>query len=145
MENINIGILDYCILAIYVCLMLGVGFYFKASAKMADYAVADKKLGLSVLIGTFLATGIGGFNRFDGKWLCCGHHGTSKTNCPIWNQYLSWAVYGRQNEKDRWFYCTTNAGESIRKKLSGYWWNFLYYFPNGKRYCRAVCCIGYLL
>lgn len=60
MENINIGILDYCILAIYVCLMLGVGFYFKASAKMADYAVADKKLGLSVLIGTFLATGIGG-------------------------------------------------------------------------------------
>ena len=60
MENINIGVLDYCILAVYVCMMLGVGFYFKASAKMADYAVADKKLGLSVLIGTFLATGIGG-------------------------------------------------------------------------------------
>ncbi|MFB2021503.1 hypothetical protein ACEVJL_08440 [Pseudoflavonifractor sp. P01025] len=46
MENINIGVLDYCILAVYVCMMLGVGFYFKASAKMADYAVADKKLGL---------------------------------------------------------------------------------------------------
>ena len=60
MENINIGVLDYCILAVYVCMMLGVGFYFKASAKMADYAVADKKLGLSVLIGTFLATGIDG-------------------------------------------------------------------------------------
>ena len=60
MENINIGVLDYCILAVYVCMMLGVGFYFKASAKMAYYAVADKKLGLSVLIGTFLATGIGG-------------------------------------------------------------------------------------
>ena len=96
MENINIGVLDYCILAVYVCMMLGVGFYFKASAKMADYAVADKKLGLSVLIGTFLATGIGGgFDRVNWKWLCCGHHGTSKADCSIWNQYLSWAVYGR--------------------------------------------------
>lgn len=60
MGNMNLGIIDYCILAVYVCVMLGVGFYFKASSKMADYAVADKKLGLSVLVGTFLATGIGG-------------------------------------------------------------------------------------
>ena len=52
--------LDWIVIVIYAVFMILIGAYFKTSASMEDYAVADKKLGLSVLVATFLATGVGG-------------------------------------------------------------------------------------
>ena len=40
--------------------MVGVGMYFKTDDSMQDFAVADKKLGLSVMTATMLATAVGG-------------------------------------------------------------------------------------
>ena len=39
--------------------MVGVGMYFKTDDSMQDFAVADKKLGLSVMTATMLATAVG--------------------------------------------------------------------------------------
>ena len=53
-------IIDWALIILYMIIMVVVGAYFKTSSSMSDYAVADKKLGLSVLVATFLATGVGG-------------------------------------------------------------------------------------
>lgn len=55
-----IGILDWSLIAVYMLAMVGVGLYFKTKDSMSDFAVADKKLGLSVLTATLLATAVGG-------------------------------------------------------------------------------------
>ena len=56
----QIQIIDWVIIGFYMIFMIVIGAYFKTSNSMSDYAVADKKLGLSVLVATLLATGIGG-------------------------------------------------------------------------------------
>ena len=53
-------IIDWMLVVVYMIFMVVIGAYFKTSDNMEDFAVADKKLGLSVLTATFLATGIGG-------------------------------------------------------------------------------------
>lgn len=53
-------IIDWVLIGLYMIFMVAIGAYFKTSSSMSDYAVADKKLGLSVLVATFLATGVGG-------------------------------------------------------------------------------------
>ena len=55
-----VGILDWALIIIYMLAMVLVGVYFKTNDNMSDFAVADKKLGLSVLTATLLATAIGG-------------------------------------------------------------------------------------
>lgn len=55
-----VGILDWALIIIYMLSMVLVGVYFKTNDNMSDFAVADKKLGLSVLTATLLATAIGG-------------------------------------------------------------------------------------
>ena len=55
-----VGILDWALIIIYMLAMVLVGVYFKTNDSMSDFAVADKKLGLSVLTATLLATAIGG-------------------------------------------------------------------------------------
>ena len=56
----QIQIIDWVLIGFYMIFMIVIGAYFKTSNSMSDYAVADKKLGLSVLVATLLATGIGG-------------------------------------------------------------------------------------
>ena len=53
-------IIDWMLVVVYMIFMVVIGAYFKTSDSMEDFAVADKKLGLSVLTATFLATGVGG-------------------------------------------------------------------------------------
>ena len=55
-----VGMLDGIFIVVYMLAMVCVGLYFKTNDSMADYAVADKKLGMSVLTATLLATAIGG-------------------------------------------------------------------------------------
>ena len=55
-----VGMLDGIFIIVYMLAMVCVGLYFKTNDSMADYAVADKKLGMSVLTATLLATAIGG-------------------------------------------------------------------------------------
>ena len=54
------SILDWSLIIIYMLAMVGVGMYFKTDDSMQDFAVADKKLGLSVMTATMLATAVGG-------------------------------------------------------------------------------------
>lgn len=55
-----VGIVDWILIIAYMLAMVGVGIYFKTNDSMQDFAVADKKLGLSVLTATLLATAVGG-------------------------------------------------------------------------------------
>ena len=55
-----VGILDWSLIIVYMLAMVGVGMYFKTNDSMQDFAVADKKLGLSVMTATMLATAVGG-------------------------------------------------------------------------------------
>lgn len=55
-----VGVIDWILIIVYMLAMVGVGAYFKTNDSMSDFAVADKKLGLSVLTATLLATAIGG-------------------------------------------------------------------------------------
>ena len=54
------SVLDWALIIIYMLSMVGVGMYFKTDDSMQDFAVADKKLGLSVMTATMLATAVGG-------------------------------------------------------------------------------------
>lgn len=49
-----VGIIDWIVIIGYMLAMVGVGAYFKTNDSMSDFAVADKKLGLSVLTATLL-------------------------------------------------------------------------------------------
>ena len=49
------SVLDWALIIIYMLAMVGVGMYFKTDDSMQDFAVADKKLGLSVMTATMLA------------------------------------------------------------------------------------------
>ena len=55
-----VGILDWSVIIIYMLSMVVVGVYFKTNDNMTDFAVADKKLDISVLTATLLATAVGG-------------------------------------------------------------------------------------
>ncbi len=55
-----VGALDWVLIGIYMLGMVVIGIYFKTSGSLSDYAVADKKLGLSVMIATLVATAVGG-------------------------------------------------------------------------------------
>ena len=55
-----VGTLDSILIICYMLAMVGVGLYFKTNDSMSDFAVADKKLGLSVMTATLLATAVGG-------------------------------------------------------------------------------------
>lgn len=55
-----VTILDWVLIIAYMLAMVGVGMYFKTNESMTDFAVADKKLGLSVMTATMLATAVGG-------------------------------------------------------------------------------------
>lgn len=46
------SVLDWALIIIYMLSMVGVGMYFKTDDSMQDFAVADKKLGLSVMTAT---------------------------------------------------------------------------------------------
>ena len=43
-----VGILDWSVIIIYMLSMVVVGVYFKTNDNMTDFAVADKKLDISV-------------------------------------------------------------------------------------------------
>ena len=47
------SVLDWALIIIYMLAMVGVGMYFKTDDSMQDFAVADKKLGLSVMTDIF--------------------------------------------------------------------------------------------
>lgn len=55
-----IGTLDWILIIGYMLAMVGVGLYFRTNDSMSNFAVADKKLGLSVMTATLLATAVGG-------------------------------------------------------------------------------------
>lgn len=55
-----VGVIDWVLIIVYMLFMVLVGKYFKTNDSMKDFAVADKKLGLSVLTATLLATAVGG-------------------------------------------------------------------------------------
>lgn len=55
-----VSILDWVLIIAYMLAMVAVGMYFKTNESMSDFAVADKKLGLSVMTATMLATAVGG-------------------------------------------------------------------------------------
>lgn len=55
-----VSVLDWIFIICYMLAMVGVGMYFKTKDSMSDFAVADKKLGLSVMTATLLATAVGG-------------------------------------------------------------------------------------
>jgi SSS family solute:Na+ symporter len=56
----DFSLVDWSALIIYMVAMIFVGIYFKTNDTMSNFAVADKKIGLSVLTATLLATAVGG-------------------------------------------------------------------------------------
>ena len=55
-----VSFLDWIVIIGYMLAMVGIGVYFKTSESLSSFAIADKKLGLSVLTATLLATAVGG-------------------------------------------------------------------------------------
>lgn len=55
-------IIDYIIVVAYLMMNVGIGLYFNKKSKQntSSYLVADRQIGLSVLVATFLASDIGG-------------------------------------------------------------------------------------
>ena len=55
-------IIDYVIIVAYLAMNVGIGLYFNKKSKQdtSSYLVADRQIGLSVLVATFLASDIGG-------------------------------------------------------------------------------------
>ena len=53
--------IDYIVILVYLVGVVLVGLKYKEKTKSsADYMVADRKLGISIFMGTYLATAIGG-------------------------------------------------------------------------------------
>ena len=55
------NVLDYVIIAIYLIGVIIIGLRCKSKTQTtSDYIVAGRKMGLSIFIGTYMATSIGG-------------------------------------------------------------------------------------
>ena len=120
------SVLDWALIIIYMLSMVGVGMYFKTDDSMQDFAVADKKLGLSVMTATMLATAVGG-GALTGS---------------VGNSYMNGIV---EVPKIIILLCSTgNVGKSIWKKVSDTGRSVLRNIYDGNRTSYAVDCAWYM-
>ena len=96
-------IIDWVLIGLYMIFMVAIGAYFKTSSSMSDYAVADKKLGLSVLVATFLATGVGGgvLTGSTGNGFASGI-----VEIPKLHQHFYGTLSGKEDAKHRRLHCS---------------------------------------
>lgn len=101
-------IIDWVLIGLYMIFMVAIGAYFKTSSSMSDYAVADKKLGLSVLVATFLATGVGGgvLTGSTGNGLCQRYSRNSQAGGSVLHQHFYGTLSGKEDAKHRRLHCS---------------------------------------
>lgn len=114
------SVLDWALIIIYMLAMVGVGMYFKTDDSMQDFAVADKKLGLSVMTATMLATAVGGgaLTGSVGNSYVNGIVEVPKIIILLCINLFMGLFVAKKMRNIGGIYSTGNVGKSIWKKVS---------------------------